>query len=132
MFVHILSFQCVENPRKIVENRGIFLEFLQNIAHWNPHTVKMDLGIWCLNGELLAIIMTSTSDVLVHSREGVSVIFGGVLDLVHLRFLTKTWLPRFQFFRVCSLFLSILCLLYMQILEICSNRLYTNSSLVLY
>ena len=71
---------------------------------------------------------TRTLVVLVISQVG----FAVMLHLVHLRFFAKTWLPRFQFLRVCSLFLSILCLLYAKILEICSNRLYTSSSLVLY
>ena len=69
-----------------------------------------------------------TSVVLVISQAGFSV----MLLLNHLRFFATTWLPRFQFLRVCSLFLSILCLLYAKILEICWNRMFTISSLVLY
>ena len=64
---------------------------------------------------------THTLVILVISRAWFSVI----IHLVHLHFFTKTWLPRCQFLRVCSLFLSILCLLvlYAKILEICPNRL---------
>ena len=68
-----------------------------------------------------------TSVVLVISRAGFSVML-----LFYLRFFAKTWPPRFPFLRGCSQFLSVLCLLYAKILEICSNRLYTSSSLVLY
>ena len=60
----------MENPRKIVENRNIFLDFSQIIAHRNPHTVKMDLGNFRLNGELWARIRTCTSGVLVNSWAG--------------------------------------------------------------
>ena len=84
---------------------------------------------YTFKSELLAIYNGArTLGILVNMWMGFSVI----LHLVHLHFFSKTWLPRFQFLRVCSLFLSIHCLLQAKIFEICSNRLYTSSSLVLY
>ena len=66
---------------------------------------------------------THTSGVLVNLRA----VFSVILHVIHLCvFFAKTWLPRLQFLRVCSLFLSNLCLLYAKILEIYSNRLYTS------
>ena len=78
-----------------MENRDIFLDFSQIIAHRNLHIVKTDLRNTLLNGELLAIIASRTS--------GISSKFVGVenchaLVVVHLHFFAKTWLPRFQFF----------------------------------
>ena len=72
--------------RKLTENCGKYIYiprfFSQLFTHCNPHTVKMYLGILCL--------INCTSDVLVNSQWDVLSCFGGVLDLVHLRFIATT------------------------------------------
>ena len=103
-----------------MENSNIFLKFSQIVVHSNTK--------WTSNGELLLIITGLAPRSFSIPCPGFSV----MLLCNHLPFFAKTWLPRFSFLRVCLQFLSIHCLLYAKILEICLNRLYTSLSRVLY
>ena len=91
----------------------------------------MDFRNTRLNSWAASIIRTRT---LRHSsifKAGKLSCFGGVLDLVHLHYFCKHGCQGSNFSEFVCYFFQF-CLLYAKILEICSNRLCSFSSLILY
>ena len=73
-----------------MKNSNIFIDFSQIIVHRNLHTVKNGPWKYAFKQQAASIIGTRTlRRSSIFSRAGKLSCFGGVLDLVHLRFFSR-------------------------------------------